>query len=129
VKSLRTQEPLGYGPGAVLVPPEHELTQLLEHSPTCFAKQLFDYIAILLKTLADLLYQGNPQFRDLYTENMTLNLRTPTKVVLFGGSGHYSITPSRRLRVDQAEAHKLHNTMRNTLQTTSNSFQAFNASE
>ncbi|KNG44827.1 hypothetical protein DDE82_001471 [Stemphylium lycopersici] len=104
---LRTREPLRDGPRESFVPHEHELAHLLEHSPTCFAKQLFDYIAIFLKTLANLLFQGNPRFSVLYTENMTLNLRTPTKVVALGGSGHNPITLSRRLRVDQAEAHRL----------------------
>jgi hypothetical protein len=126
---LRTREPLRDGPREAFVPHEHELTHLLEHSPTCFAKQLFDYIAIFLKTLAHLLFQGNPQFSILYTENMTLNLRTPTKVVALGGSGHNPITLSRRLRVDQTEARELHDTMRNTLQATSKNFQAFNANK
>ena len=119
---LRTREPLRDGPRESFVPHEHELAHLLEHSPTCFAKQLFDYIAIFLKTLANLLFQGNPHFSVLYTERMKLNLRTPTKVVALGGNGHNPITLSRRLRVDQIEACKLHNTMRNTLQTTSNNF-------
>ncbi|OWY43099.1 hypothetical protein AALT_g615 [Alternaria alternata] len=125
---LRTREPLRDGPRESFVPHEHELAHLLEHSPTCFAKQLFDYIAIFLKTLANLLFQGNPHFSVLYTERMILNLRTPTKVVALGGNGHNPITLSRRLRVDQIEARKLHNTMRNTLQTTSNNFKAFDAS-
>ncbi|KAH8636465.1 hypothetical protein IG631_08300 [Alternaria alternata] len=125
---LRTREPLRDGPRESFVPHEHELAHLLEHSPTCFAKQLFDYIAIFLKTLANLLFQGNPHFSVLYTERMILNLRTPTKVVALGGNGHNPITLSRRLRVDQKEARKLHNTMRNTLQTTSNNFKAFDAS-
>ncbi|KAG9189019.1 hypothetical protein G6011_05887 [Alternaria panax] len=124
---LRTREPLRDGPRESFVPHEHELAHLLEHSPTCFAKQLFDYIAIFLKTLANLLFQGNPHFSVLYTERMIINLRTPTKVVTLGGNGHNPITLSRRLRVDQTEARKLHNTMRNTLQITSNSFKAFDA--
>ncbi|EMD93475.1 hypothetical protein COCC4DRAFT_133447 [Bipolaris maydis ATCC 48331] len=126
---LRTREPLRDGPRESFVPHEHELAHLLEHSPTCFAKQLFDYIAIFLKTLANLLFQGDPHFSVLYTESMTLNLRTPTKVVALGGSGHNPIALSRRLRVDQTEARKLHDTMRDTLRATSKHFQAFNANE
>ncbi|CAA9956504.1 hypothetical protein PTMSG1_00112 [Pyrenophora teres f. maculata] len=125
---LRTREPLRDGPRESFVPRAYELTELLEHSPVCFAKQLFDYIAIFLKTLANLLHQGDSHFRVLYLESLTLNLRTITKVVALGGGGHNPITLSRRLRVGQAEAEGLHEIMRDTLETTSKKFRAFDAS-
>ncbi|KAF1836131.1 hypothetical protein BDW02DRAFT_567329 [Decorospora gaudefroyi] len=108
---------------------DSELGHLLHHTPHCFAQQLFDYVAILLKTLANLGREGDPRSRVLYTESMTLNLRTPTKEVAVADGGPYPFKPSRRLRVDQTEAHSLHAAMRDTLQTTSKHFQPFNSNE
>ncbi|KAF2849924.1 hypothetical protein T440DRAFT_468975 [Plenodomus tracheiphilus IPT5] len=126
---LRTQEPFREGSRVSLMPNEHELAHLLEDSPKSFAVQLFDYIAILLKTLANLLAKGNPHFRVIYTENLTLNFRTPTQVVVPLSSGHNLINSSRRVAVDSDEATRLHNIMRNTLKATSKGFQAFNADD
>jgi hypothetical protein len=126
--ALRTREPYRDGLMEASVPHEHELTHLLEDSPESFAGQLFDYIAILLKSLANLLSCGDPNFSVLYTECMTLNLRTPTKAVV-PGAGHNSIEPCRLVPVDREEAQKLHNTMQNTLKATSKGFRAFNAQE
>lgn len=126
---LRTREPFREGSQDSLLPREHELAHLLEDSEKSFAVQLFDYIAILLKTLANLLARGDPSFGVIYTETMTLNLRTPTKVVIPVSSGHNPVNPSRRVPVDKAEAVKLHETMRNTLKATSKEFHAFNANE
>ena len=126
---LRTREPFRDGPNTPFIPHEHELSHLLEDSPESFAGQLFDYIAILLKTLATLLSHGDQNFSVLYTEGATLNFRTPTKVVVPVGSGHNLVDYSRRIRVDRAEARRLHDTMRNTLKATSKGFLAFNANE
>ncbi|KAH7383169.1 hypothetical protein BKA66DRAFT_90694 [Pyrenochaeta sp. MPI-SDFR-AT-0127] len=126
---LRTREPFRDSPRDSFIPHDHELAQLLEDSPKSFAGQLFDYIAILLKTLATLLSVGNSHFSILYTECLTLNLRTPTKMVTPVGSGHNPVNYLCRVGVDKAEARKLHDTMRNTLNATSKAFQAFNANE
>jgi hypothetical protein len=122
---LRIQEPLGAF--STSVPHDHELAHLLEDLPESFAVQLFDYIAILLKTLANLLLQASPHTSVLYTETMTLNLRCPTRLTLSGGSHHNPHGCSRRIPVEKSEAAKLHATMRNTLQATSKGFQAFEA--
>lgn len=126
---LRTREPFREGSRASLIPHEHELAHLLEDSRKSFAVQLFDYIAILLKTLANLLAQGDPHFRVIYTEQMTLNFRTPTKVVVPVSSGHNLVNCSRRVPVNQEEATVLHETMRYTLKATSKDFKAFNAND
>ncbi|KAI8935265.1 hypothetical protein NX059_007854 [Plenodomus lindquistii] len=127
---LRTREPFREeGSRASLIPHEHELAHLLEDSPKSFAVQLFDYIAILLKTLANLLAQGDPRFRVIYTETMTLNFRTPTTVINLVASGNNLVNFSRRVQVPPEEATKLHETMRNTLKATSKEFQAFNAND
>lgn len=126
---LRTREPL-QDRAQPVIPHEHELVDLLEDSPESFAGQLFDYIAILLKTLANLLAIGDRNFSTLYTEVMTLNLRTPTKVVPESGPAvHNPIGPCRRIRVDREEARTIHDIMRSTLKATSKGFKAFNASE
>ncbi|KAF2036784.1 hypothetical protein EK21DRAFT_51475 [Setomelanomma holmii] len=126
--ALRTREPYREGiHSESSIPHEHELAHLLENSPKSFAGQLFDYIAILLKSLANLLSCGDPNFSVLYTERMTLNLQTPSKAV--AGSGHNSSNPYRLVPVDRGEARKLHNTMQNTLKATSKGFRAFNAEE
>lgn len=121
---LRIQEPLG---ASEHVPHDHELALLIEDLPESFAVQLFDYIAILLKSLFDLLLSGNSNASVLYTESMTLNLRTPTRLTLSGGSHHNPHGCSRRIPVVKSEAAKLWGTMRNTLQETSKGFQAFEA--
>lgn len=126
---LRTREPFREGLHDSFVPHEHELAHLLEDSPASFAGQLFDYIAILLKTLANLLSRGDAAFGIIYTEMMTLNIRTPTQVVGPVEHGHNPVNALRRVPVDWAEAAKLHDTMRKTLEATSKGFQAFNASE
>lgn len=122
---LRVREPFREGGMGDFVPHDHELTHLLEDSPESFAEQLFDYIAILLKVLANLLSYGDPNFNVLYTETMTLNIRTPTKMV---PEGSVSIK-QRRIRVDREEAAKLHDTMRHTLQANAMEFHAFDAVE
>ncbi|KAH8725143.1 hypothetical protein GQ44DRAFT_707832 [Phaeosphaeriaceae sp. PMI808] len=124
---LRTREPFRDGSLETFVPHEHELAHLLEDSPESFAGQLFDYIAILLKTLANLLSCGNPHFSVLYVECMTLNLRTPTRAVI--PSSHNPINPCRRVPVESDEAQRLHSMMQSTLKATSKGFQAFNAQE
>ena len=124
---LRTREPFRDGPNTPSIPNDHELTHLLEDSPESFAGQLFDYIAILLKTLAALLSHGDTSFSVLYIEVVTLNFRTPTKVVI--PVGHNPVNYSRRIRVDRLEASRLHDTMKNTLRATSKRFKALDASE
>ncbi|KAF1845496.1 uncharacterized protein K460DRAFT_337768 [Cucurbitaria berberidis CBS 394.84] len=127
---LRTREPLRDGLTESSMPREGELTHLLEDSGKNFAVQLFDYIAILLKTLATLLSHGNSNFRVLYTEVVTLNFRTPTKLILPIRSGLHNDTQyTRRVHVDKASAQSLHETMQDTLKATSQRFKAFNASE
>lgn len=121
---LRIQEPLG---ASEHIPHNHELAHLIEDLPKSFAVQLFDYIAILLKSLFNLLLSGNSNTSILYTESMTLNLRTPTRLTLAGGSHGNPHGCSRRIPVDKQEVAKLWTTMRNTLQATSKSFQAFEA--
>lgn len=121
---LRIQEPLGTSEH---IPHDHELAHLIEDLPESFAVQLFDYIAILLKSLFNLLLSGNSNTSILYTESMTLNLRTPTRLTLAGGSHGNPHGCSRRIPVDKQEAAKLWTTMRNTLQATSKGFQAFEA--
>jgi hypothetical protein len=126
---LRIGEPLRDGPLDTMIPHEHELAHLLEHSPDSFATQLFDYIAILLKTLATLLSYGSTDFRVLYTETMTLNIRTPTRAVVPHGQGHNPISTCHRVLVDRAEFSKLDDTMRSTLKATSKAFRAFDANQ
>jgi len=121
---LRTREPLSNRALDPLVPHEHELAHLLEDSPESFAGQLFDYIAILFKTLAGLLSSGNPNFSVLYTECMTLNLRTPTQAVSSNAWGSSRI---QRVPLIREEVLKLHTTMQNTLKATSKGFKAFEA--
>lgn len=122
---LRIREPLGTF--STSIPHDHELVRLLEDLPESFAVQLFDYIAILLKSLFNLLLSGNLATSILYTESMTLNLRTPTRLTLSGGSHHNPHGCSRRIPVCKYEVNKLWATMRNTLQATSKGFQAFEA--
>jgi hypothetical protein len=127
--NLRTREPLGDRALDPFIPHEHELAHLLEDSPESFAGQLFDYIAILLKSLANLLSHGDPNFSVLYTECMTLNLRTPTKAVGATNDGFNRVTLCRRIPVDEEEERKLHATMQNTLKATSKGFKAFDAGD
>jgi hypothetical protein len=126
---LRTQEPLtdprSQDP---IVPDEHELALLIEEMPNNFAEQVFGYIAVLLKALARLLAHGDDRFRVLYTECITLNLRTPTEAVL--PAGHInSIHHCSRVPVDREEARELHDTMQDTLKATSRWFEAFDAED
>ena len=122
---LRIQEP--FSGASEHTPNDQELSLLIEDRPKSFAVQLFDYIAILLKSLFDLLLAGNPNASILYTESMTLNLRMPTRLLTSRGSHHNPHGCSRRIPVDKSEAAKLWGTMRNTLQATSKDFQAFEA--
>jgi len=124
---LRTREPFREGLRASWVPHENELAHLLEDSPQSFAAQLFDYIAILLKTLANLLAHGDPCFSVIYTEMMTLNFSTPTTVIVPVPGAHNPVDSSRRVPVNWEEAAKLHDTMCSTLNATSKAFHAFNA--
>jgi hypothetical protein len=127
---LRTGEPLRDRALDPFFPHEHELAHLVEDSPESFAGQLFDYIAILFKALANLLSQGNPNFRVLYTECMTLNLRAPTKAVNSSNRlGFQPIALCQRVLVEPEEASKLINTMQNTLKATSKGFKAFDAGD
>lgn len=122
---LRLREPFTEGIASVAVPHEHELVHLLDDGPGSFASQLFDYIAILLKTLAHLLSHGNPNFSLLYTEAITLNLRRPTQTV---SSMSYN-GPTRRVKIDKEEAVRLDETMRNTLKANAKAFKAYDAKE
>jgi hypothetical protein len=126
---LRTQEPMTVPRSTELVvPDEHELAFLLEEMPNNFAEQLFGYLAVLLKSLASLLVCGNPTFRILYTECVTLNLRRPTEPVL--PTGHINpIYHCRRVPLDAEEARELHNVMQDTLKATSNWFDKFHAED
>jgi hypothetical protein len=127
---LRTQEPFrDHFTLESILPPEHELLHLLGGSSESFAKQLFDYIAILLKTLATLLSHGTPGFSVLYTESMTINLRTPTKAVVSRDHGFNRIDPCRRVLVVREEAQRMQEIMRDTLKATSKGFKAFDANE
>lgn len=126
---LRIREPFHDSIINSYVPHDHELAHLLEDSPESFAGQLFDYIAILLKSLANLLSHGDPRFGVLYAEVMTLNLRTPTETVIPICSDPHPVRFPRRICVDQAEACTLHETMKGTLRATSKGFQAFDAKE
>jgi hypothetical protein len=125
---LRIREPFNASAIDAFVPHDHELAHLLEDAPESFAVQLFDYIAILLKTLATLLQHANPDFSVLYTEVMTINLRTPTRLLQPVLLMHNPVETVRRVGVDRAECSKLHSTMKSTLQATSKGFQAFDAS-
>ena len=147
---LRIREPFNASAIDAFVPHDHELAHLLEDAPESFAVQLFDYIAILLKTLATLLQHANPDFSVLYTEVMTINLRTPTRLLQPVLLMHNPVEtvrrvgvpapsrdadeprPRRRVRravgADRTECSKLHGTMKSTLQATSKGFQAFDAS-
>lgn len=122
---LRLREPFNYE-GQFQAPHDHELVHLIEDVPESFAVQLFDYIAILLKTLANLLSCGDPQFRLLYTENLVLNFRTPTTVVRGLEAPR---AEQRRVNVDPDEADDLLDTMQATLKSNAKAFQAFAASQ
>ncbi|KAH7396531.1 hypothetical protein DE146DRAFT_40487 [Phaeosphaeria sp. MPI-PUGE-AT-0046c] len=131
---LRTQEPLASRtyPSPfenLVIPDEHELALLIEEMPNNFAIQIFLYIRTLLTSIAKLLSSGSPHFRILYTECITLNLRTPTEAI--GPPGHSSSSyPScSRVLVERDEAQELLDTMQDTLKATSKWFPAWNASE
>ncbi|KAF2247901.1 hypothetical protein BU26DRAFT_322736 [Trematosphaeria pertusa] len=120
---LRVREPFDLGVFDQPIPHEHELAHLLEDAPESFAEQLFDYVAILLKALANLLGNGDRSFNVLYTETMILNCRMPTKLV----PGPPRSVYMRRVPVDREEADKLFDTMRNTLKANAKAFQGFDA--
>jgi len=122
---LRVREPFFYE-RQFQSPHDHELAHLIEDAPESFAEQLFDYIAILLKTLANLLAAGNPSFSLLYTEILILNFRTPTTLV---PGLEVPQAEKRRIKVDRGEARRLLDTMRNTLKANANAFQAFDAND
>lgn len=117
---LRVREPFHDGGFDESVPHDHELAHLLEDVPESFAQQLFDYIAILLKSLANLLSNGDSTFNVLLTECLTLNFRTPTKL-----APAMNRQSPRRVHVDREEARKIHDTMRNTLRANAKAFQAY----
>lgn len=122
---LRIREPFNYG-GLFQAPHDHELAHLIEDVPESFAVQLFDYIAILLKTFANLLSCGDSQFRLLYTENLILNFRTPTTTVR---GLEVPRAEQRRVNVDPEEADDLLDTMQATLKSNAKAFQAFAADQ
>lgn len=119
---LRVREPFpAWGmTSEVSIPHDHELAHLIEDAPESFAEQMFDYIAILLKTLANLLSNGDPNFKVLYTEYMVVNFRTPTML-------DPRTSDPRQIHVNPDEARELLDTMRNTLQANAKAFQAFDA--
>ncbi|KAH7135986.1 hypothetical protein B0J11DRAFT_176270 [Dendryphion nanum] len=122
---LRVREPFAEA-RFTSIPHHRALVHLLEDNPSNFASQLFDYIAILLKTLAGLMSGGDLSVRMLYTETMTVNLRRPTQMIstLYG-----SETRSRRVHVDLEESQRLDEIMRTTLKTNAKAFGAFDASD
>ncbi|OAK96148.1 hypothetical protein IQ06DRAFT_282644 [Phaeosphaeriaceae sp. SRC1lsM3a] len=131
---LRTQEPLASSSYPLpyetsTVPDEHELALLIEEMPNNFAIQLFLYIRTLLTSIAKLLSSGSPDFRILYTECITLNLRTPTEASGPPGHSDNPYSSCRRVPVGQEEAQELLDTMLDTLKATSAWFPAWNASE
>lgn len=121
--NLRIREPFYYE-GQFQSPHDHELNHLIEHVAGSFADQLFDYIAILLKTLAKLLSHANKNFNLLYTESLTLNFHTPTTMVR---GLEIPRAEQRRVNVDAEEADLLLETMRNTLKATAKGFLGFDA--
>ncbi|KAF9741481.1 hypothetical protein PMIN06_010574 [Paraphaeosphaeria minitans] len=122
---LRIREPFYYE-GQFQSPHDHELAHLIEDVPESFAEQLFDYIAILLKTLANLLSYGDSRFNLLYTESLVLNFRTPTTMV---PGLEVPRAEQRRVNVDADEAEDLLETMQTTLKANAKAFQAFAASQ
>ncbi|KAJ4295476.1 hypothetical protein N0V90_007488 [Kalmusia sp. IMI 367209] len=120
---LRIREPFYYE-GHFQSPHDHELAHLIEHGAGSFADQLFDYIAILLKTLAKLLSNADLHFNLLYTENLVLNFRTPTTMVR---GLEIPRAEQRRVNVDPEEADELLDTMRNTLKAAAKGFLGFDA--
>lgn len=122
---LRIREPFNYE-GQFQAPHDHELAHLIGDGPESFAVQLFDYIAILLKTLANLLSHGDAHFNLLYTENLVLNFRTPTTMV---NSLEVPRAEQRRVNVDPEEAGDLLDVMQVTLKSNAKAFEAFAASQ
>ncbi|KAF2690088.1 hypothetical protein K458DRAFT_439181 [Lentithecium fluviatile CBS 122367] len=108
------------------VPHDYKQDHLLEDSPDSFARQLFDYIALLLKAPASLLSNGDSTFRVLFVETMILNFRTPTTLA---SSLAISNTQRRRVRIKPEETLKLHDTMRHTLKANAKAFLSFDAAE
>ncbi|PVI04152.1 hypothetical protein DM02DRAFT_519250 [Periconia macrospinosa] len=122
---LRVRDPYRGGEDSGPRPRTRELALLLEDPKTCFAGSLFDYAAILFKSISNLLSNGDPAFRVLYMESLILNFRTPTTIV--PGLSRTAITPTRRVPVEPEEAKKLLDTMRGTLQANVKAFKAFDA--
>lgn len=131
---LRTQEPFASRTypspyEGLVIPDEHELALLIEEMPNNFAIQLFLYIRTLLTSLAKLLSSGSPHFRVLYTECITLNLRTPTEAIGPPGQEYSSYQSCRRLPVVPDEARELLDTMQDTLRAESKQFLGMEASK
>jgi hypothetical protein len=124
---LRLREPFSEVEGPT-VPHEHELEHLIDYSPGSFARQLFDYIAILLKVLAGLMAQGNATFSLMYIEALTLNLGWPTQVVPDSVQYLATLQP-RRGKVGESEGRRIEAKMRNTLRNNVKAFAAFDAKD
>lgn len=124
---LQTHEPFESS-GTMRIPHEQELTNLLDHSPESFAWQLFDYIAVLLKALANLLASGDPNFGVLFIEMITLNLKTPIRAYAHNRL-HDPMGQRTRVRVNEEEEEKIHDAMQQTLKATSQGFQGFDAKD
>lgn len=131
---LRTQEPFASRPyptpyEGLVVPDEHELALLIEEMPNNFAIQLFLYIRTLLLSFAKLLSCGSPHFRVLYTECLTLNLRTPTEAIGPSAHANHNYQSSLRFPVAADEARELLDTMLDTLKAESKQFLGLEASK
>ncbi|KAF2020847.1 hypothetical protein BU24DRAFT_403916 [Aaosphaeria arxii CBS 175.79] len=123
---LRLREPFSEAGTTPSMPADSDLLSLLEDNDLGFASHVFDYLAVLLKTLADLMFYRDPDSAVLYVEAVTLNLTRPTQMV---SSIHGTDVRSRRVLVDREEAHGLDETMRTTLRTNVQGFGAFDASK
>lgn len=132
---LHLREPFAFAGPGVTVPDDHELVHLIfEDGNENFSRHSFHYIDALLRSLVRLMSQGDPGFRLLYTEAITLNLRRPTHTVyeqLAAGAVPlgYGVGASepRRVVVDPIEAEIMDNTMRNALKESVKAFKAFPA--
>ncbi|KAF1997377.1 hypothetical protein P154DRAFT_283241 [Amniculicola lignicola CBS 123094] len=108
------------------IPHEHELTHLLGQEPGNIVEQLFDYLAMLLKTLARLMLNRNTGSGQLYTELITLNFRTPT-VLVSPNSMSLVLRVQQRAPVAKEEAKEFDRMVRGTLKATVRKFGAFDA--
>ncbi|KAF2264689.1 hypothetical protein CC78DRAFT_224691 [Lojkania enalia] len=109
------------------IPSEQELDQLL--GPNGFAKQLFNYISILLRTLVHLQSQADPAFRLLFAEAININLRRPTAPCIRPPSNSIERTEPERRPINIEEATRLLTTMRETLNATVKTFKAYDSRE